>query len=93
MTLISRQPNMHSYTNKDFYMTNPLGIHSSPVKKGTLCKPIISNTFNKTLTKPNSVQKTLLHSTYEEHKCRIQHGVHKYPKNLEATSKFQALQK
>jgi hypothetical protein len=63
-------------------------------KKGKkLCKPIIPSTLNKTLTKPNSVQKTLLHSIYQEHKCHIQEGVHKYSKNLKATSKFQALQK
>ena len=45
------------------------------------------------MTKRNSVQKTLLHSIYQEHKCCTQQEVHKYSKNLEATSKFQALQK
>jgi len=45
------------------------------------------------MTKPNSGQKTLLHSIYQEHKYRIQQGAHKYSKNLEATSRFQALQK
>jgi hypothetical protein len=54
-------------------------------KKKKLCKPIIPNTLKKTMTKPNSVQKTLLQSIYQ--------GVHKYSKNLEATYKFQALQK
>ena len=37
--------------------------------------------------------KTKFWSQNVEHKYRIQQGAHKYSKNLEATSKFQALQK